>query len=220
MTAGAITETRGQVALFTLAMTMGLAPILVQKNGRIAELVTAGPRRRQDSSEETAAVEASHRLENHVLLCGCGRVGRLVATALEAANLPYVAIESDIERFRQAKWQGHNVVFGDATRNGLLEAAGVTRARAIAVTFDHPLAVERIVHFTRQRNPRASVVVSAADERRLAGSGTAGTVTVLPESFAAGLELAGHVLMLSGLDRNLIIEVLAKIRTRLTQEQG
>jgi CPA2 family monovalent cation:H+ antiporter-2 len=220
MTAGAIAEPIGQVALFTLAMTMGLAPILIQKNGRIAELVTAGPRRRQDSSEETAALQASHRLDNHVLLCGCGRVGQLVATALEAANLPYVAIESEIERFRQAKRQGHNVVFGDATRTGLLEAAGVARACAIAVTFDHPLAVDRIVHFARQRNPRASVVVSAGDERLLADSVAAGTVTVLPENFAAGLELAGHVLVLSGLDRNLATDVLGKIRTRLNKEQG
>jgi voltage-gated potassium channel Kch len=96
-------------------------------------------------------------------------------------HLPYVASESEIERFRQAKRRGHNVVFGDATRTGLLEAAGVAGARAIAVTFDHPPAVDRIVHFTRQWKPRARVVVSAADERLLADSVAAGTITVLPE---------------------------------------
>jgi monovalent cation:H+ antiporter-2, CPA2 family len=142
----------GQAALFALALTMGIAPLLIQQNGRVANWIT-GREDRSHVAEEDEATKATRALDRHVVVCGCGRVGRLVVAALESARIPYVALESDVGHFGRAKRQGHNVVFGDASRSGLLEAAGLPRARAIAITFDDWRAIEPIVHLRAHAIP-------------------------------------------------------------------
>ena len=53
-----------------------------------------------------------------------------MAKVLDIGGIPYVAIEHDIDRLRQARARGHHVVFGDATRAAILHAAGLERARS------------------------------------------------------------------------------------------
>jgi CPA2 family monovalent cation:H+ antiporter-2 len=214
MAAGVGSGSTGQAALFALALTMGIAPLLIQHNGSVADWII-GREGRSEVEEEAEATKAARTLDRHVVVCGCGRVGRLVVAALEAAHIPYVAIERDVGHFRRAKRQGHNVVFGDASRSGLLEAAGLPRARAIAITFDKWCAVEPILHFSRARNPDAAVLVSAQDERRLAHQ-SGSEVTILPKNLAAGLELATQLLVTIGLNRNQVAAIVRTVRTHLT----
>jgi CPA2 family monovalent cation:H+ antiporter-2 len=214
MAAGLGSGLVGQAALFALALTMGIAPLLIQQNGALAVWITGrrGPAR---GGEEAEATKATRMLNGHVVVCGCGRVGRLVVAVLEAAQIPYVAIESDVGHFRSARRQGQNVVFGDASRSGLLEAAGLPRARAIAITFDEWRAVEPILHCAGERNPGATVIVSAEDERRLTHRSGVG-VTILPENLAAGLELASQLLVAIGLDRNRVAGIERSVRRKLS----
>jgi len=218
--AGIIPANVGEPALFALAVSMGAAPILIEHNGAFARLLAGQSQRISASDEETTARDATRNLKNHVLICGCGRVGRLVALVLEAAKVPYVAIEHDVERFIAAKRAGHNVVFGDATRKGLLEAAGMARARVILITFDHDLALKRLLHHARQENPKAATIVSAADDRNLPMLAESGASTVYPESFAVGLGLADQVLLLSGLSRDKAAQAITAVRSQLNPELG
>src|SRR6267154_1254339 len=142
MRVGAIEPSVGQPALLALAATMAFGPMLIQRSARFAELVGGASHRVKADAEEAAIRAESQNLGDHVILCGCGRVGRLVSLVLEAAKVPYIAVESDLMRFRRAKKSGHKVVFGDAGRKRVLEAAGVTRARLVVVTFDRRHAVE------------------------------------------------------------------------------
>jgi len=86
----------------------------------------------------------------------------LVCYCSARCSTDWEATRIDVDHFRQAKRQRHNVVFEDASRRGLLEAAGLPRASAIAITFDGWQAVEPILHFARERNPDAPVIVSGA----------------------------------------------------------
>src|SRR4030081_3378001 len=134
MKVGAIEPNVGQPALLALAATMTLGPMLILRSARFAEFVNGASRRAKADAEEAAIRAESQNLGDHVILCGCGRVGRLVSLVLEAAKVPYIAVESDLMRFRRAKKSGHKVVFGVAGRKRVLEAAGVTRARIVVVT--------------------------------------------------------------------------------------
>ena len=124
------------------------------------------PRRDRGHEDEEAVPPAGHALEDHVILCGCGRVGRLVALVLEAAKVPYIGIESDLSRFREAKRAGHHAVFGDASRARTLHRVGVQRARLLAVTFDERRAVERLLHHARHDNAGIVAIVSAGRRSR------------------------------------------------------
>jgi monovalent cation:H+ antiporter-2, CPA2 family len=208
----------GQPALLGLVVSMALGPILIQRNAWIAEHLGRASHRLRAAAEEGAIREESSHLNDHVLLCGCGRVGRLVALVLEAAHVQYIAVEADLARFRSAKQQGLNVVFGDASRKRILEAAGLTRARVIVVTFDHRHAVERLLHHVRQDGPIIPSIVSTKDDRDLLTMVAAGAAIVFPENFAAGLALADQVLLLSGFTQEDAAKVVTTVRAELSPE--
>jgi CPA2 family monovalent cation:H+ antiporter-2 len=121
-------------------------------------------------------------------------------------------------RFRRAKKSGHKVVFGDAGRKSVLEAAGVARARLVVVTFDRRHAVERILHYAREQNPAVSSIVSAADDQEILPLARAGASTVFPENVAAGLALANQVLLVCGLSQDDAANIVTAVRAELHPE--
>jgi CPA2 family monovalent cation:H+ antiporter-2 len=218
MRVNALEASVGQPALLALAVSMALGPMLIQASSRFAELVRGASHRLKARAEEAAIREESRDLSDHVILCGCGRVGRPVALVLEAAKAPYIAIESDLMRFRRAKKSGHKVVFGDAGRKRVMEAAGVARARLVVVTFDRRHLIEHILHYVRQQNPAASSIVSAADDQEISSLARAGASTVFPENIAAGLALADQVLLVCGFSQDDAASIVTAARAELHPE--
>jgi CPA2 family monovalent cation:H+ antiporter-2 len=216
--AGAVEPQIGQPVLLALVATMAIGSILIQRNREVAQLVGGASHRIKMAAEEAAIREEGQSLRDHVLLCGCGRIGRLIALVLEAAQVPYIAVEWDLGRFRQAKKLGHKVVFGDASRKRILQGAGVSRARLLVVTFDQHGTVQRLLHNARQENPHLSSIVSATDDQDVVALATAGAGTVFPENFAAGLALADQVLLSCGFSQDNAANVITAVRAELNPE--
>jgi CPA2 family monovalent cation:H+ antiporter-2 len=221
--AGLLPTEAAQVVLVSIALSMTLAPFAIQNSGplvaRLGAVAFRGPRQFENGDHATAErllAEASQTLSGHVIVCGCGRVGRLVATALEASGVPYIALERDIERLRLAQDQGHRVMFGDATRRGVLEAAGLKRAGAVVSTLPVTAGVERLVHHVRQHAaPDLPVIASTDDEIGLGPLVEAGVTRVLPENLAAGLGLVAHTLAALGLEPSEVEARMEAIRAEL-----
>jgi CPA2 family monovalent cation:H+ antiporter-2 len=216
LNAGIVSTANGQTMLVALAITMGLAPLLIQRNHWVERL--SGLADRRMAATEASIRATSDALENHVILCGCGRVGRLVATVLESAKVAYIAIEHDVARFRAARRVGHAVVFGDARHRGILEAAGLGHAQLVVVTFDRHKAVEHILHHVRQRSATLASLISAEDDRDIARFKQLGATAVFPENLAAGLGLADQALLLCGKSQDEAARIVTTVRTELSPE--
>jgi CPA2 family monovalent cation:H+ antiporter-2 len=214
---GAMEPDVGQPALLALVTSMALGPILILHNGWITRLFGGASHRLRAATEETAIREESRDLDGHVLLCGCGRVGRLVAVVLEAAKIPYIAVESNLTHFRRAKTSGHKIVFGDASRQRVLEAAGVSRSRLLVITFDQQRTIERLLHNARRENPSVPSIISVSESPGTAALATVGA-TIFPENLAAGLGLADQVLLYCGFSQDNAANVVTAVRTELNPE--
>lgn len=199
--------------LVALVVSMGLAPILIAGSAGFARRL-AGPGSVQDHSRLAASTDD---LAEHVILCGCGRIGRPVAEALESASVPYVAVERDFDSFRAARAGGLRVLFADAGRGGVLAAAGIRRARLVVLAFRDEREAERILHRSRIDAPQALRLANALDEEVATRLRAAGADIVFPESLAAGLGLARQSLLLSGLDQTAAAGALAELRARLAR---
>jgi CPA2 family monovalent cation:H+ antiporter-2 len=217
MGAGILTGTVGQPALMAVAISMGVAPFIVQHNERIGLLVGGG-RASRTHYDEAAVREESEQLSRHVILLGCGRVGRLVAAVLERAQSPYIAFEKNFENFQEAKRRGYNVVCADGARSQLLKAAGLKRARLLVVTFDTRHIVERILVYARHENQELPTLVSAGDDREAGVIAEAGATVVYPENLAAGLELGDQALIMLGLSQDEAAAVVTALRTELNPD--
>jgi CPA2 family monovalent cation:H+ antiporter-2 len=207
--------------LVALLLTMALAPVLIQRSKRVAALVVCATTSADATEKGEAAVEdQSSGLTDHVILCGCGRVGRLVAVVLEVAGIPYIAIESDLDRFRRAKLAGHTVVFADASHSRILDRSGIERARAVVITFSEPHSVRHVLAHARHLSSQAHLIVSAADDADLSALIDAGATVVFPEHLAAGLALAGQVLRLRGHSEEQAASILTSARARISPQLG
>ncbi|MCS3743343.1 MULTISPECIES: cation:proton antiporter [unclassified Rhizobium] len=212
---GIVSPELGQPMLIALALTMGLAPLVIQRN-HWAEW-PFGRRDRRFAATEASIRAQSGDFHDHVILCGCGRVGRLVATVLESADIPYIAIETDLSRYRAARRQSHEVVFGDARHYRILEAVGLERALLVVITFDHRNTVERVLHRIKALETAPASLVSTADDLDMAHLARLDATAVFPENLAAGLELADRALLLCGKTQDDAARIVNTVRAGLVQ---
>ncbi len=73
-------------------------------------------------------------LEDHLIVCGGGRMGRQIAKELADSRIPYVVIDHDEENIEQIRHIDPNAIImdADATKDDTLYRAGIMRARGLA----------------------------------------------------------------------------------------
>ena len=156
--------------------------------------------------------------QDHIIICGYGRSGQNLARLLEAEEIPYVAMDSDPERVREAAADGSSVVYGDASRREALGSAGLAKARAVAITFANTPIALKILHNVHQQRPELPVIVRTRRRQRdRHAATTAGATEVVPEVLEGSLMLASHSLLLLGVPLN---RVLARIRAIREERYG
>jgi CPA2 family monovalent cation:H+ antiporter-2 len=200
-----------QGVLAAVVISMLIAPFVIRYNGFIAKRLVRSYTQVRESNLETIRAEAEHA-RGHVVVCGYGRSGQNLAWMLEQEGIPSLALDLDPVRVRDAREGGKPVVFGDSTRRDVLEAAGLGRASALAVSFnDVPLAL-KILEITRLVRPDMPVIVRTMDDARLEQLQAAGATEVVPESLEGSLMMGSHLLMLLGVPVSRIVRHVRDVR--------
>lgn len=97
-------------------------------------------------------------VSDHVVICGCGQVGRSIARAVVADGSAVVVVDRDQAVVDRLGWPG---VAGDATDDDVLRHAGVPRARALVVALDSDADNMYVTLSGRQLNPGLFIVTRA-----------------------------------------------------------
>jgi CPA2 family monovalent cation:H+ antiporter-2 len=97
-------------------------------------------------------------LKHHAIVVGYGRVGCMVAEALEEAGMPYLVVEQAHHVVQDLRQQGVAALFGDATHAHLMEEAGLAEARLLIVAIPSPLEARMIVSYARTVRPDLRIV--------------------------------------------------------------
>ncbi|WP_278987569.1 cation:proton antiporter [Sphingobium yanoikuyae] len=208
----------GQPILGAVAISMLTGPMLAQLGDRAINSLNVSVDKDDLDHAEGGVNEAGGDLDKHIILAGCGPVGRLVAVTLENAGIKYLAVERNIDRLRRAQADGHKVVFGDATRSGILDAAGVGRARAMVVLVNDWHRSTKIIREARRMNPALQIIASLRDDTHLSELVEAGASHIFPENYASGLGLAAQALMSLGVPPAEAMEKIRSIRAELSPE--
>jgi voltage-gated potassium channel len=144
----------------------------------LAEFLIEG--RVRDLLERRAMKRTIANLEDHVVLCGYGRFGQVVAAELGRLGIPLVAIDPDPARQPALEASGHPFVIGSALDDTVLAEAGTARARAIVTATGSDADNVFIALSARELNPRITVHArgeSDAGIRRLQLAGAAQVVS-------------------------------------------
>ena len=130
-------------------------------------------------------------MQDHVVICGWGRVGRSIAAEVHEAGRPLVVVDNDAERLSDCPYP---TVLGDATEDAVLAAAGIDRAAALVAAVDADAANSFIILSARAIRPDLFIVARARgfdSEEKLR---RAGADRVVNPQHIGGARMAAFVL--------------------------
>ena len=210
---GLISNDLLQVVLAASLLSMFLAPFIIQHNLQIAEFFSRSyTRNRKNQIEGIESV--GKQLKDHVIICGFGRSGQYLSRFLKEEKFPFIALDIDPARVQEAASAGENVMYGDAGKRLVLDAAGAARAKALIISYDDPPSAIKILHLVNDYFPNLPVVVRTVDDTNMERFRDAGASEVVPEVLEGSLMLASHALVLLGVPLNRVVK-----RIRLFREE-
>jgi len=125
---------------------------------------------------------------------GMGEVGRRVASALDANDISYRAIENNHDCFMDAFTNGYTVGFGDATDLRLMDTIRMSHADTIVITFaDYDIACQ-LAPIVLERYPGLRLMVAVNSEADKTRFDALGMQAVVQHSYPRGLDMAAVVL--------------------------
>ena len=193
--------------LASMVLSILAAPLLVIYSDRIVMRLSATDWLMQSVAMTTIA-KRSINAEAHVIIAGFGRSGQNLARVLEGESIPYMALDLDPDRVRQAAAAGQSVVFGDAARLQSLMAAGLTRANAVVVTYHDTPSALKILKLVQSHAPSVPVIVRTLDDADLELLHAAGATEIVPEAIEGSMMLASHALALVGVPIRRVIRIM------------
>ncbi|MCU0548829.1 MAG: potassium channel protein [Leptolyngbya sp. Prado105] len=170
--------------VFTILVIISGTSSAVYAVGGFVQMITEGEinqllgKRRMTRTIET--------LKDHVIICGFGRMGQILAKKLADTHVPFVIIDNNAERIEQAEALSYLVYTGNATDDTVLYQAGIERAKALTTVLPDDAANVFITLTARELNPNLMIVSrgelpSTEKKLRLAGADQ----VVLPASISA-----------------------------------
>jgi CPA2 family monovalent cation:H+ antiporter-2 len=192
--------------LASMVLSMLATPFIVQYSGPLVMRMVSSEWLQQ-SLQMTNIARKSINANRHVIICGYGRCGQNLARMLEGEGIPYMALDLDPDRVRQAAAAGDSVVFGDAARLQALMAAGLARASAVVVTYLEVAGAIKVLAHIREHAPQVPVIVRTQDDHDLEALQQAGATEVVPEAIEGSLMLASHALALVGVPMRRVIQI-------------
>ncbi|MBE2242273.1 MAG: cation:proton antiporter [Burkholderiaceae bacterium] len=193
--------------LASMVLSILAAPLLVIYSDRIVMRLSATDWLMQSVAMTTIA-KRSINAEAHVIIAGFGRSGQNLARVLEGEKIPYMALDLDPDRVRQAAAAGQSVVFGDAARLQSLMAAGLTRANAVVVTYQDTPSALKILKLVQSHAPSVPVIVRTLDDADIELLHAAGATEIVPEAIEGSMMLASHALALVGVPIRRVIRIM------------
>jgi voltage-gated potassium channel len=107
---------------------------------------------------------ALEKISSHIVVCGYGRMGRLVCREFSAAGIPLVVVEREAELLEDFDIPHAIPIHGEAASDEILERAGVRRARGLVAVVASDADNLFITMSARLLNEKMFIVARADEE--------------------------------------------------------
>lgn len=196
-----------QVLLVSVSLTMALTPLM----GVVGQRISRHLKHNIKLSQEELVQELKD-LNNHIVIAGFGRVGRVVAKVLMSQKETFVAIDTDIKNVREGRKMGFPVYFGDSANPALLNTIGLKRAKALILTINDKRISSKIASLASRSVPEIPIIARGWDLDHVRQLEKAGATLALAEAFEIGLHMATSSLERVGTNEQEIERILKSFR--------
>ncbi|MCG7921942.1 MAG: monovalent cation:proton antiporter-2 (CPA2) family protein [Candidatus Thiodiazotropha lotti] len=201
-----------QILFAAIIISMVISPFLIRYNGHLAQLFCSLRSSTANQRPIDDLVHEAEHLEQHVIICGYGRIGQNLGRLLQNEGFPYVALDLDPTVVQEAHEAGEPVHFGDASRQEIIQAAGIVRAAVVVITFEEHTTALKILHHLKSNYPEIQVLVRTRDDTHMETLELAGATEVMPEAVEASLMMGGQLLLLLKVPGSRILKIMREIR--------
>jgi len=198
------------------AIGLTITPLLARFGHDIA-------RRMEMRSGGGAAADEMPVEAQQTIIIGFGRVGKLIADLLATHNQKYLAVETNIDTVAKARREGYPIMFGNVSRNEMLDRLRLGHAKALVLTMDEPVLSVQIVKKVRAWVPDLPIIARARDIEHAAELYQAGATNAVPEALEGSLQLSEAVLVENGVAMGPVIASIHELRDiyrKQIQEDG
>ncbi|MFM2280448.1 MAG: glutathione-regulated potassium-efflux system protein, partial [Pseudomonadota bacterium] len=196
----------GEVASTLIAvvtLTMALTPLY---SALPALLIR--PEKREILEEDFEGADAD------VLMIGFSRFGQIVAQILLAGGRTVTTLDHSAERIRQASRFGFRIYFGDGTRKDVLVAAGIEKAKIVAICTNKQEITDQIVDLVQAEYPDARIFARAYDRGHTLALRAKGVEYEIRETLESGLTFGRKTLEALGVPDSYAQEITDDVRRR------
>lgn len=131
-------------------------------------------------------------LKNHYIICGYGRMGRIICRELKGKNIKFGVIEKEPNTFKAD--EETIILKGDATKDELLKEMGIEKAKGLISVLPTDAENLFVVLSARELNPNLFIVARAGEEGSEQKLLRAGADRVVSPYHIGGLRIAHTVL--------------------------
>lgn len=132
-------------------------------------------------------------LEGHYIICGYGRMGRMICREI-SQRVPIVVIEKNEDELRRLEEDGYLYLYGDATEEEVLARAGIERARGLVSVVASDAENVFIVLTAREMSRSLYILARSVDESSERKLRRAGANKVISPYLIGGLRLAQAII--------------------------
>ncbi|KAH7288722.1 hypothetical protein KP509_31G038300 [Ceratopteris richardii] len=208
-----MTSNMSSLLFLVVGLSMALTPWL----GALGQFL-ATQFEQQDVRSLLPAETETDDLQDHIIICGFGRVGQIIAQLLSVRLIPFVALDVRSERVSAGRALDLPVYFGDAGSKEVLHKLGAHRASSAVIALDTPGANFRAVWALSKHFPNVKTFVRAHDVEHGINLEKAGATAVVPETLEPSLQLAAAVLAQAKLPATEIAATIDEFRSKHMSE--
>ncbi|MEK6239081.1 MAG: NAD-binding protein [Planctomycetales bacterium] len=193
-----IGEMNPGMRLFTILLIIFGITAMTYTMGGFLQMLTEGEINR--ALGERRMTTAMKRLSGHVIVCGYGRMGAILAGELHRRKRDFVVIDREPDRIREAEAEQYLVLTGDATEEEVLCEAGVERSKSLVTTLPNDAENVFITLTARNLNHDLKIIARGelpSTEKKLYQAGA--NRVVLPAAIGA-MRMANMITMPSSME--------------------
>ena len=202
--AGVLSNATASVLIAVVTLSMVATPLCV----RLAERMTTRQEGHEELEEDFDGADAD------VLMVGFSRFGQIAAQILLASGRDVTIIDYSAERIRQASAFGFHIYFGDGTRKEVLVAAGIEKAKIVAVCTQKREITDRVIDVVQENFPRAHIYARSYDRGHTLALRQRGVEYELRETLESGLVFGKETLIALGTSEDEATAITDDIRRR------
>lgn len=151
-------------------------------------------------------------MNDHIIICGYGRVGKWVGKALSEFGIPFVVVEYNQNVVNELKGSGISVLYGDPTEPEVLEAVGIRQAKAVILAIPDRVAQETLITYVQTVAPEVKIISRAHLDEDWDKLKNLRVDKVVQPEFEAAVEIVRSVLIGRGKNKEEVSEAIRNLR--------